>query len=72
MMHTDDELLRSLLKTALPPVTPHPPSRDVWPRVLARTSSGPKWTVTDWSAAAVIVGALLLFPKWFWFLAYHL
>ena len=68
----DDELLRALLKTALPPAHPGPPSRDVWPRVVACTSAAPKWTLADWSAAAVVIGALLLFPKWFWFLAYHL
>jgi hypothetical protein len=72
MMQTDDDLLRALLKAALPPVHPNHAPRDVWPRVVARTSAGPKWTLADWSAAAVVVGALLLFPKWFWFLAYHL
>lgn len=71
MMHTDDELFRALLKAALPPVHAEP-SRDAWARVVARTSARPTWTLADWSAAAVVVGALLLFPKWFWFLAYHL
>lgn len=72
MTQTDDDLLRALLKAALPPVRLDRAPHDVWPRLVARTSAGPTWTLADWSAAAVIVGALLLFPKWFWFLAYHL
>jgi len=69
---TDDQELRMLLKVALPPVRPDRPSRDLWPLVVERTSAVPTWTRVDLSAAAIIVGALLLFPKWFWFLAYHL
>lgn len=71
-MQNDDEVLRALLKAALPPVHEDRQPRDVWLRVVARTSARPTWTLADWSVAAVIVGALLLFPKWFWFLAYHL
>ena len=69
---TDDQELRMLLKAALPPVGQRRPSRDLWPLVVERTSATPTWTRADLSAAAIIVGALLLFPKWFWFLAYHL
>ena len=69
---TDDQELRMLLKAALPPVRPERPARDLWPLVVERTSAAPAWTRVDLSAAAIIVGALLLFPKWFWFLAYHL
>jgi hypothetical protein len=72
MMMTDEQELRMLLKAALPPVRQTPPSRDLWPLVVERTSAAPTWTPADVSAAAIIVGALLLFPKWFWFLAYHL
>jgi hypothetical protein len=71
-MQNDDEHLRGFLKAALPPMRNERPSRDVWPLIAARTSARPSWSLADWSAAAVIVGALLLFPKWFWFLAYHL
>jgi len=71
MMHNDEEL-RTLLKAALPPMGEHRPARDVWPQVAHRTSARPQWSLADWSAAAVVVVALLLFPKWFWFLAYHL
>jgi hypothetical protein len=26
----------------------------------------------DWSLAAIVAIVLLMFPEWFWFLAYHL
>jgi hypothetical protein len=26
----------------------------------------------DWSLAALVAIVLLMFPEWFWFLAYHL
>jgi hypothetical protein len=72
MMQTDDDMLRALLKAALPPVHSDRPPGDMWPRVAARMSVGAEWTLADWSAATVVAGGLLLFPKWFWFLAYHL
>jgi len=71
-MQTDDEMVRAFLKAAIPAVRAERPPRDVWPLVVARTSAAPKWTLADVSAAAIVAGALLLFPKWFWFLAYHL
>jgi len=70
-MLNDDELLRSL-RAAVPRVDPSGPSRDLWPRVVELTHQRPRWSIADWSAAAVIVISLLLFPKWFWFIAYHL
>jgi len=51
---------------------PEPPSRDLWPHVVERARQRPSWSAADWSAAAAVVIALLMFPKWFWFLAYHL
>jgi hypothetical protein len=68
----DDDELRTLLKAALPPMPDYRQPRDGWPLVARRISATPQWSLADWSAAAVIVGGLLLFPKWFWFLAYHL
>ena len=67
----DDEI-RTLLKAALPPMREHRPPHDMWPLIARRASTTPRWSLADWSAAAVVAGALLLFPKWFWFLAYHL
>jgi hypothetical protein len=70
-MTHDDELLRSL-RAVLPPAQPSGPSRDLWPDVLQRTQQPARWSIADWSAAAIVTATLLLFPKWFWFLAYHL
>jgi len=71
-MQNDDRELRTFLKAALPPMRGERPSRDVWPLVARRTSTRTTWSLADWTAAATIGGGLLLFPKWFWFLAYHL
>ena len=67
----DDELVRSL-RAALPRIDHAAPSRDLWPSVVIRTRQTVRWSTLDWSASAVIVIALLMFPKWFWFVAYHL
>ena len=70
-MMNDEELARSL-RAALPPADLSRPSRDVWMSVVERTRRSTHWSIADVSAAAAIVIALLMFPKWFWFLAYHL
>jgi hypothetical protein len=67
----DLELARTL-RGALPRMTAQQPPHDVWPEIVRRTAQRPHWSPADWSAVAVIVVALLMFPKWFWFLAYHL
>jgi hypothetical protein len=68
----EDMAVRQSLKSALPAVVPAAPSRDLWPDVVARVRRPARWSMLDTSLAAVVVLALLLFPKWFWFLAYHL
>jgi hypothetical protein len=68
----EEDLLRHLLQSALPPTGAVMPSRDLWPDVARRSRRRTRWTSLDSSLAAIIVLALLLFPKWFWFLAYHL
>lgn len=68
----DQDLVRHLLKSALPPVPPVTSSRDLWPEVVRRSQRPARWTSVDSSIAAAAVLALLLFPKWIWFLAYHL
>ena len=67
----DDELVQAL-RAAVPGVDAHGPSRDLWADVVQRTQQRARWSLADWSAAAVIVVALLMFPKWILFLAYHL
>jgi hypothetical protein len=70
-MMNDEECVRSL-RAALPGIEPSGPARDLWLDVLQRTQQPVRWSIGDWSAAAVVAVALLMFPKWFWFLAYHL
>jgi hypothetical protein len=67
----DIELAR-ILRAALPGAAAHRPPRDLWPEVIRRTQQSPRWSVMDWSAAGIVVVALVIFPKWFWFVAYHL
>jgi hypothetical protein len=68
----DDVELARALRAALPRVDAHRRSRDLWPEVIRRTQQRPHWSLADWSAVGVIVIALVMFPKWFWFLVYHL
>jgi len=68
----DEDWVRRLLQSALPPLNSVTPSRDLWPDVVRRSQRPARWTSVDSSLAAVVLLALLLFPKWFWFLAYHL
>ena len=70
-MLTDRDLARSL-RAALPLPDANRPPRDVWPSIVERTNHAARWSIVDWSAAAIIVVGLLLYPEWFWFLAYHL
>lgn len=67
----DAEFVRSL-RAALPRVDAQGPPQDLWPAVVDRTERPVRWSPVDSGIAAVIVLALLVFPKWFWFLAYHL
>jgi len=69
---TDDRRLSQLLRTALPTVDVLEPSRDLWPDIVQRAGVRERFSAADVSVAAIVVIALLLFPRWFWFLAYHL
>jgi hypothetical protein len=68
----NDEQLSRLLRTALPVVDAAAPSHDLWPAVVRRSEARVRITSTDWSVAAIVFVVLLMFPEWFWFLAYHL
>jgi hypothetical protein len=70
-MITDDQLSQ-LLKTALPAVEKDLPTRDLWRVVVQRSEARIEMSLADWSLAAIVVIVLLIFPEWFWFLAYHL
>ena len=68
----NDDQLSNLLRTALPAADTTAPSRDLWPAVVQRSEAGIQVSSADWSLAALVAIALLMFPEWFWFLAYHL
>ena len=68
----NDDQLSHLLRTALPAVDTTAPSRDLWPAVVQRSEARIEVSSADWSLAALVAIALLMFPEWFWFLAYHL
>ena len=69
---TEHDDLRALLHQAMPPVQDRPPSRDLWPSVLARRPPSPSWTWVDLGTAAAIAILVLLFPRALWLLLFHL
>jgi hypothetical protein len=71
-MTNDDDRLRQLLWSALPPVAAETPSRDLWPSIVQRSRARARFSRTDVTVAAGVAIVFVLFPKWFWFLAYHL
>jgi hypothetical protein len=64
--------LDSLLRAALPPVTPGGPSADLWPRVVDRLDARPAVSWVDLSLVALVALTLLMFPEGLFLLAYHL
>lgn len=68
----DDNRLRQLLRSALPLPADQGPSGDLWPRVVTRVETPPSWSWLDMSLAAMVAGALLMFPEGLFLLAYHL
>jgi hypothetical protein len=69
---SDEQPLLRLLRASLPPVDVTQPRHDLWPAVVERASAREKISAADLSVAAIVAIALLMFPQWFWFLAYHL
>jgi hypothetical protein len=74
----EDDELRALLKSALPPVD-DARHRDLWPQMLARLESPPllasrtngvPWL--DWILAAAALALMLLFPGVLPMLLFHL
>jgi hypothetical protein len=68
---TEDSRLLALVRSAVPPVVATGPSRELWPRVVARCQQRPRWSRLDVGLAACVVIALLIWPDLFLFLAYH-
>ncbi len=69
---TDDQALRLLLRSALPPVTGLGPARDLWPSIVHRRRAPWRRRWLDLGLAAALALALSLFPDWIWLLVYHL
>lgn len=70
-MTNNDNVLRHL-RSAFLPVDVSAPSRDLWPTIVQRSHSKVRLSPVDLGMAAVIAVVLLMFPKWFLLLAYHL
>jgi len=66
-----DDRLQEWVRSQLPPVEQAGPTRDLWPDVVERSRRRAAVSVVDVSIAALIGVVLLLFPQWFWLLAYH-
>lgn len=68
----DDERLGRLLRAAFPPPEAQEPGRDLWPLVLERSRASRGWSWMDLGLAAVMAAALLVNPRLFLMLVYHL
>jgi hypothetical protein len=66
----DTDRLQQLLRAALPPADGEPVA-DLWPRVLARVDSPPRWSWIDAGFAAIAAATLLLYPEGLYLLAFH-
>jgi hypothetical protein len=68
----DDQALRRLLRSALPPMDDLEPARDLWPVIVQPRRLPSPWTWLDLGLAAAVLLLLALFPDWLWLLVYHL
>lgn len=70
---TENQRLESLIRSAIPPVSATPPSRDLWPSLADRISAPVvRWSWFDIGLAAAITFALIVFPQTLLPLAFHL
>ena len=74
MNHPNDEELRELLKESIAPAKNTELQRDLWPEMLKRLDQQQPARIPwfDWALAALLSGALLLFPGVIPVLLYHL
>ena len=68
---TDDTQLTALLRSALPPVVGHGPSRDLWLAVATRSERRVRWSWVDIGLAAIVVLSIAAWPETVLLLAYH-
>lgn len=67
-----DEHLKDLLRSAIPPTEEDVVAPDVWPQLSGRFEERTtRWSSVDLGLAAAVIIAFLVFPEWFWLLAYH-
>jgi hypothetical protein len=67
-----DEALKKLLRSAVSPVAIQDPTHDLWPAVADRLRARPSWSWIDFTVAAGLGLALVLFPRTLPLLAYLL
>jgi hypothetical protein len=74
MNHPNDKDLRELLKDAIGPAKNLELQRDLWPEMLKRLDQQQTIHVPwfDWALAALLSGALLVFPGVIPALLYHM
>ena len=68
---TDDVELAAILRSALPPLIPAAPSRDLWPLIMKQDRAGLKWSWLDVGLAAGAATALWMRPELLALLAFH-
>jgi hypothetical protein len=68
---TDDLQLAALLRSAIPPVGAHTPSRDLWPRIASRAERRIAWSWFDVALAVAAAASFLVWPEALLLLAYH-
>lgn len=68
---TDEHELKVLLRSAMPPIDPRRPSRDLWPAVVQRSRARRNWSWVDAGVAAATFAALWMRPDVAALLAYH-
>jgi hypothetical protein len=69
---SDHDRFGDLVRSAIPPMAPARPSRDLWLAIVDRGRAPLQWSWIDLGVAAAVGIALLMFPDWLWILAYHL
>ena len=67
-----DEVLKNLLRSAVPPVGIQDSEHDLWPAVADRVRARPSWSWVDLTVAAGLGLTLVLFPRALPLLAYLL
>lgn len=72
----NDERLRDLLQSALPPAGDRPGGRDLWPEMRRRMDEGERWRIRlglfDWAIAILLIACIWISPRLIVALLYQL